>query len=418
MNFSAWPRRPKSAATGPDPLAAPRLIFINRVYWPDEAATAQLLTDLAGGLAGKGWETHVIAGGGEAESHAGVGIHRAGPARRRHGLLPRLTHYLGFLLAARRHLSALLRPGDIVVLKTDPPFLAPVLSGLVRRRGGRLVHWIQDIYPEIAMRHAGFTASWLLRPWHRARDQAWRRASHCVVVGTDLLPVVRQAGVPASRVTVLPNWAPPDLDHPATAAEVAAIRRTWRVEGKFLAVYSGNLGRVHEFATLLDAAAQLGAERDLCFLFIGDGARFAAVRAAAAARGLHQVRFLPAQPRRHLAAALAAADVHFVTLLPGYESLVNPSKLAGVLAAGRPAIWIGSTASANARLLRDSGSGAAFAPGDAAALAATLLTWQADPVAAARRGAAARRCYAEHFTFAAALHGWETLLRRLAAEAE
>ena len=80
MNFSAWPRRPKSAATGPDPLAAPRLIFINRVYWPDEAATAQLLTDLAGGLAGKGWETHVIAGGGEAESHAGVGIHRAGPA--------------------------------------------------------------------------------------------------------------------------------------------------------------------------------------------------------------------------------------------------------------------------------------------------------------------------------------------------
>ncbi|MFI5336275.1 MAG: glycosyltransferase family 4 protein [Opitutales bacterium] len=383
--------------------------------WPRAAATAQLLADLAGGLVLKGWEVHVIAAGSDPGSHEGVHIHRAGGGDRHHGLWSRIANYLGFLFAARRQLAALLRPGDIVVLKTDPPLLAPILSPLVRRHGGRLVHWIQDIYPEIARRHAGAWTGLFLLPWRWARDRAWRAAEHCVVVGDDMRGPVEAAGVPAQRLTALSNWAPRELDQPAKPTEIAAMRREWGLAGNFLAVYSGNLGRVHEFTTILDAAALLQSEQGMVFLFVGDGPRYAEVRSAATALGLTNVRFLPSQPRSRLAATLAAADVHFVTLRPGYESLVNPSKLAGVLAAGRPAVWIGPTHSANAARLETAGCGAAFAPGTSADLAECLGRWQKDPVAVAQLGLAARACYTRDYTFAGALQTWDGLLHSLLA---
>ena len=394
-------------------LSTHRVIFVNRVYWPSEAATAQLLTDLAEGLVRRGWEVHVIAAGTVSGQRGGVQVHRTGTGAPHTGLFSRLSNSLGFLWAARRQLTGLLRPGDIVVLKTDPPQLAPVLSGSVRKRGAHLVHWVQDIYPEIAREHLGAWSGVLLCPWRWVRDWSWRIADHLIVVGTDMAVLPKTAGVPAASLTVCPNWAPSELERPVTAEAVTARRRAWDLEGKFLAVYSGNLGRVHEFKTILDAAARLQSASDVIFLFIGDGARYAEVRRAAASHGLRNVRFLPAQPRSELAVTLAAADVHFVTLRRRFESLVNPSKLAGILAAGRPTIWIGSLSSSNAALIRESSCGTAVAPGDGAVLAKVLLDWSHNRKSTARLGESARLCYGRNFTGESALEVWDRMLRAL-----
>lgn len=392
-------------------MPGPKIIFVNRVYWPNESATAQLLTDLAEGLAARGHRVHVIAAGTGATQHGGVTIHRTGGPDAHGGMGSRATNYLRFLARARRVLATLAERGDTVVLKTDPPMLAAAATTAATARGARVIQWIQDIYPEIVAHHSGAWLAPLLAPLRHWRNRGWQASAACVVVGADMRDTVEHTGVASARVFVQPNWAPRELEAPALPAEIAAQRAAWGLADKFIVAYSGNLGRVHEFTTLLGAAALLRDDTRVALVFVGRGPRHAEVRAAAEAGGLRNVHFFPPTPRPQLAASLAAADAHAVTLRPGFERLVNPSKLAGVLAAGRAALFIGPTGSRIAGLLRDEQCGAAIAPGDAAALATTLRAWSSGSHdATAARRANARASFERHFRFAAQLDAWERLL--------
>ena len=390
-----------------------RLIFVNRVYQPSGEATAQLLTDLAEGLAARGWPVHVLTAGSGATAQHGVTIHRTGTPGQHSGMVSRALAYRRFLGAVRRQLATLVRPGDIVVALTDPPMLGTDVAEALAGRGVHVVQWIQDIYPEIAAIHFGPLAGFLLGGLRRRRDRAWAGSSVCITLGRDMAEAVTAMGVPAARVHVQPNWAPRELDEPAPAGAVAEIRRRWNADDRFVVAYSGNLGRVHEFATVLGAAARLQADTRIAFRFVGHGPQWKKVAAAVHDRSLANVTLQPPVPRAELGAMLAAADAHLVTLQPAYGRLVYPSKLAGVLAAGRPALFVGPPDGDIARLLHAQDCGAAFAPGADGVLADTLLRWSRDPAAVLRLGASARRAYTTGFTVTAALAGWDTLLRDL-----
>jgi colanic acid biosynthesis glycosyl transferase WcaI len=392
----------------------PRIILVNRVYWPSTEATAQLLTDLAEGLAARGWAVHVLAAGETPDVHRGVTIHRTGTPEQHRGLVSRALGYRRFLGAVRRQLTALVQAGDVVVALTDPPMLGTVVAEAIAGRGAAVVQWIQDIYPEIAAVHFGPVAGFLLRGLQRRRNRAWSQSAAGVTLGTDMAQAVAATGVAAERLSILPNWAPRELDEPPPAEAVAAYRQRWNAEGRFVVAYSGNLGRVHEFATVLEAAERLQADAGIVFRFIGRGPQWAKVAATVRQRGLANVGLEAAVPRVELGAMLAAADAHLVTLQPAYGRLVYPSKLAGVLAAGRPALFVGPADGDIARLLQAQHCGAAFAPGAAEALAETIRRWAGDRPATARLGANARQTYTAHFTGAAALARWDELLRRLA----
>lgn len=388
----------------------PRVIFVNRVYRPSAAATAQLLADLAEGLASAGCAVHVIAAGQESGTLDGVHVHRTGAGEAHAGLLSRAGNYLRFIRQARAILGTLVAPGDVVVPMTDPPMLGTALGDLVRRRGGSVVHWLQDLYPEIAMAHAGRVLGLPFRLLQGPRDASLRAAARCVVLGGDMARVLGRRGLPPANLVLQPNWAPRELGGEPDPAAVAARRRDWGVEGKFVVVYSGNLGRVHEFATVLGAAERLTSRTDIAFLFVGAGARLAAVRNRVAARRLQHVRFEAAVPRGDLRVSLAAADAHLVTLRPEFDGLVFPSKLAGALASGRPVLFTGSPMSEIAQLLDRRQCGAAIGAGDAAALAATIGTWAADRARARDLGSRARSAFAERFSFSGALQHWQQLL--------
>lgn len=393
-----------------------RVIFVNRVYWPSSAATAQLLTNLAEGLAAHGAEVHVIAAGDGPDRRNGVAVHRTGGMERHGGLLSQARNYWEFHHRARLQLALLARPGNVVVVMTDPPMLGAVLTGIATEHGARVVHWIQDVYPEIVPAHAGALSALPLLPLRWKRDRSWRMARVCVALGEDMAQAVARHGVPADRLAIVPNWAPRELDAPAANDAVTARRNAWGLADKFIVAYSGNLGRVHEFAAVLDAAEALRTRTDIAFVFIGRGPRFDEVRTAANARGLTNLHFLPPELREQLAAALAAADAQLVTLKPAFARLVYPSKLAGVLAAGRPVLFVGPPDGEIAHLLAREQCGAAFAPGDGAGLAETVTAWQADPARRTEMGRAARAAYEKHFMFDAALARWEEILRRAAAQ--
>ena len=395
------------------------LIFINRFYWPDEPATAQLLTDLAEGLAATGEHVTVITShNGRTEipgdeQRQGVRILRVrSPRWGEKNLAGRALDFMAFSLGALVRLARIARPSDTVVVMTDPPLLAIWATSLARWRGARVVHWVQDIYPELAMALTGTKWLRILRP---LRDRAWRRAVACVVPGDDMAAYL--AGREVEKITIIPNWAPAGLT-PMPPGAADARRDAWGLRGKFIAAYSGNLGRVHDLMPLLDTAAALQAEPSIVLVFIGDGAQRDALEAAVQARGLHNVRFFPAQPRAQLAETLALGDVHFVTLRPGCEPLVFPSKLHGIAAVGRPMLFVGPRDCALARLVAGRRMGAVFTREEAARLAETIRSLPGDPARRRAWSEAAQEFHRETGGVERAVADWRKLLHNAPADIE
>jgi glycosyltransferase involved in cell wall biosynthesis len=170
------------------------------------------------------------------------------------------------------------------------------------------------------------------------------------------------------------------------------------------------LGRAHEYATLLQAAQILCSASDVVFLMIGGGANMQPLRSAVEHHQLRNFIFLPYQPRDALADSLAAADVHLISLLPALEGLIVPSKFYGILAAGRPAIFVGDTDGELARRMSDGACGEVVAVGDGAALADKIQALQRQPEQAREQGARARTLFERHYTLECATKKWRQLL--------
>ncbi|MEO8681611.1 MAG: glycosyltransferase family 4 protein, partial [Vicinamibacterales bacterium] len=160
------------------------------------------------------------------------------------------------------------------------------------------------------------------------------------------------------------------------------------LENRFVVLHAGNIGLSQNLDVVLDAAERLRARPDILILFIGDGGRKSALEAAARARELANVRFLPFQPREQLRWTYASSDVCLVSLKPGLAGNIVPSKLYPILAAGRPYIAAVEDSSEVAVITRRYDCGLMAVPGDAADLAAKILTLAGDE---ARRLATGRR---------------------------
>ena len=394
-----------------------RVIFLNRFYWPDEPATAQLLTDLAEELGGRGREVVVVAshpGTPQVEreqSHRGVRIIRVRtPRHLLPGLAGKVLAYATFYLGALWRTFWLVRPGDVLVALTDPPLIGLGAWMIAIVRHTRLIHWVQDIYPEVAIELAG--QRWL-RALIPVRNLAWRGADTCVVLGSDMAQVLTDAGISSRQLVRVPNWAPVGL-LPQSPAVAENLRRTWGLDGKFVVAYSGNLGRVHDLEPVISVAAQLRHRPEIAFVFIGGGAQRTVLEQDVRQRGLTNVHFHPAQPRETLPVVLALGDVHLVTLLPGCERLVFPSKLYGVAAVGRPVIVIGPAGCELAAVVTREKFGQAFTRDQIEAIAAALVSLAQDPSMRQHLGASARDFSAAQQGAKTAADHWEKALARSA----
>jgi colanic acid biosynthesis glycosyl transferase WcaI len=402
-----------------------RLIFINRFFAPDHSATSQILSDLAFDLAGAGREVHLVtsrqiyddpkAALPEREILNGVDVHRvASTAFGRTALIGRAIDYASFYRSVQRRLGELVRPGDIVIAKTDPPLMSVVAKPVARRNGARLVNWLQDIYPETAVElGVPFMRGPVAASLAALRNATLREAAATVVVGELMGRKVEALGAPAERIHVIPNWC---NDEDIVAEADNPLRRQWDLADKFVLGYSGNLGRAHEFQTVLAAAERLRDEPRVAFLMIGGGKRFSELAAAVQARGLAGAfRFRPYQARTQLSYSLGAADAHWVSLDPRLEGLMVPSKFYGIAAAGKPIVVIGDPNGELGRLVQRNACGFAIAPGDSEALTAALRQLLNAPQTVSEMGARARQMLDAQFTRRQGLARWRRLLDKLDA---
>jgi glycosyltransferase involved in cell wall biosynthesis len=388
-----------------------RVIFVNRYFFPDHSATSQILSDLTFHLAAIGHEVHVItsrqryddprAALPESENVNGVQVHRVASSRfGRAALSGRALDYLSFYRSVRRQLDTVARPGDMVIAKTDPPLLSLVLESTARNRGTAVLGVPLIRGPALA----------LLRG---LRNRSLRKTDATVVVGDLMARRIKGFGVPAARVHVIANWCDDETIRPAAGTD-NPLREAWHLSGKFVIGHSGNLGRAHDFETVLGAAERLRNEPRIVFLMIGGGKHFEELAKAVKARGLeNSFRFRPYQERAMLPHSLDVADAHWLSLHPALEGLIVPSKFYAIAAAGKPMLMIGDSEGEIGRLIRQHRCGTIIAPEDVATLTDTLRRWSGGSEAIIEMGGQARQMLDAQFTRRRALDQWSRLLAEL-----
>jgi len=381
-----------------------KICFFNRSYWPDQAATGQLLTELAEDLASRhGWDVTVVAGRalhGDAddrgrlapvvrETRRGVTILRANGTRfRPRRFAGRAANYLTYFSSA---VLAGLQAGrpDVVVSLTDPPIIGLAARWTARRSGARFVYLCEDIFPEVAALVDDFRSEGVNRALDRVNRFLLREADAVVSLGDRMRRrLVEEKGADPARVHVIHNWA--DCDAIVPGPKDNAFTRAHGLGDRFVLMHSGNIGLSQNLDVLIDAAARLAARDRIVIAIVGDGARRDALEREAARRGLANVRFFPYQPKALLHESFAAADAFLVSLKPGLEGYIVPSKVYGVLAAGRPFVAAVDPSSEVATIAREHGCGIFAAPGDPDALAGAVVSLADDPQATRAMGQRAR----------------------------
>jgi colanic acid biosynthesis glycosyl transferase WcaI len=410
-----------------------RVLLLNRFFYPDHSATSQLTTDLAADLAARGFVVTAITSRqlydnpsaqlALNESYSGVSIRRVTTTHfgRQH-LLGRAFDYLSFYVSACFTLWREVTRGAVIIVLTDPPLLSVPALVVAHVRGAYCVNWLQDVFPEVAERLN------LLRPRALAsflrilRNWSLRHTHATAVIGERMAThVTPLCAVPP---VVIPNWALEectDSDIQRTSGHVAAahpLRTRWSLGKAFIVGYSGNMGRAHRLDELINAASELRSQPGLRFVLIGDGAQRAALEARVQRLTLQNVMFQPYQPRASLRESLTLPDIHVVTLDERLEGLIVPSKFVGVLALGRPVLWIGAADGEVGSLVREFGCGVTVPPGDAAELARVLRELSDDHARGGMRlqsmAHAAQTLWSQRFRRRDALDAWAAVIERCA----
>jgi colanic acid biosynthesis glycosyl transferase WcaI len=382
-----------------------KILVLNLYYPPDTSATAKMAAAFVEPLAAK-HDVTLICGRpsydpaerrswrlSQTERLGGVTVVRVGSTDYpRTQMARRVLNYLSYVALSVP--QALLVRCDVVLAMTDPPFEGIVGAFVAMLKRKPLVYNIRDLYPDMALGGSIVAPGLLARVWESLHRWALRRATRVIVLGEDMKARIVAKGVDAKRVAIVRDGAemiapdaaaPPRIDEEVTDA----IRSGFR----FVLLHAGNLGFYGAWETLLAAARELEGD-GVGLVFVGDGAQRARLEMAAA--GATNVRFLPFFPADKIASVLAAGDVHVVTIKRGLEGVVVPSKMYGILAAGRPIVAVAPRQTDAASLGARDGFGVTADPEQPAVLVALVRALLADPGRLAAMGTAARVAAAQY----------------------
>lgn len=282
-----------------------------------------------------------------------------------------------------------------VVINFGPPLVGPAISAFIARaRRSLFITVIYDIYPDVAIESGAVrnrAVIWLAKALER---WIYRKSDRLVVLSEGFRKTLQERReVSGRKIRVIPVWIDTgELRNPP-------VRNKWRVahgisDGTFLVMYAGTMGIVSGAEVMAGVAREFSEDPDILFLFVGEGKKKDAVREKAA--GLRNVRFLDFQPREHVAAMLASADVGVMTLRPGAGRMSVPSKILAYMAMEVPVLASCDADSDSARIVCDAGCGMVVEPGDHRAISHGLRTLRSDfayRCEAGKRG----RAYVEKF---------------------
>lgn len=404
------------------------IVFFNRSFYPDIAATGQLLTDLCEGLVHEyGSQVSVVVGppyhpqNGDfkkrfplaQEQHNGINILRAHSTNLpKERAIFRFTNYISYFLSSLISGFYLKKP-DVIVALTDPPIIG--LAGLLWARiyRAKFVFWCQDIFPEVGLLLEDFRNDPLNRVLDKINRFLLRRADKTIAIGETMkrrLAEIKSA--PEQKIEVIHNWADCEKIHPINGSN--PFRSRYRLNNKFVVMHSGNIGLSQDVEKIIDSAKILRRKKDIVFLIIGDGNKKAQLQQRAREWELDNVIFLPYQPKEVLKYSLSAADLFVISLKRGLAGYIVPSKLYGILASGRPFVAAVDPDCEVATVAKLYKCGVLCPPGDPKELASAIVQLYEDLKTLRKMGKKARKA-AKNYDRKVALKSFRGLFLELPA---
>lgn len=340
----------------------PRLILLYHYFHPDDVISARLYSDLAVEMTKRGWDVTAMPAIRSCHNDAppltknetwqDVHIRRVfRPNFKQASNKGRVFNMLFMLWAwAWRALTTSRSLKEVVVIGTDPTLgVLTAIPWRIFRPTSQIVHWCHDVYPEAPIAEGMIsdrsiitrTIRWFLR-------RAYRRCDVIIDLGNCMRHLLNQYGSRAQKLTITPwslvepNSIP--IADPSTRHELFG-------DAKLGLLYSGNLGRAHQFEDFVTLARQLQGEA-IHVCFAGRGPRLTELELMVQATDTN-ISFAGFAPEEVLEKRLSACDFHLVSLRPEWTGTVVPSKFFGALASGRGVIFSGSEDSAIAQWIRE-----------------------------------------------------------------
>ncbi|MGB6666815.1 MAG: glycosyltransferase family 4 protein [Candidatus Acidiferrum sp.] len=381
-----------------------RILLLNLYYPPDTSATAKMAATVVEALSAR-HEVTVLCGRPSYDPSERRGwrlwrTEKVGRARvvrvgstdyPRFAMKRRVLNYLSYVVLAIPR--ALFVRSDVVLAMTDPPFEGIVGAIVALLKGKKYVYNIRDMYPDMAIGGSIVEPGVLSRIWERLHRWALRRATRVIVLGEDMRGRIVAKGVNPAGVEIVRDGTdilPPDGPQPTMDEDVIGAIRG---DSKFVLLHAGNLGFYGAWETLIAAVEKLEAD-GVSLVFVGEGAQRGYVETLA--KGAKNVRFLPFFPASKIPSVLAAPDAHVITVKRGLEGVVVPSKMYGILAAGKPIITVAPEETDAAWLGAKFGFAVSADPDSPDKVAGAILSLATDPGKVVSMGRAARAVAPEY----------------------
>lgn len=403
-----------------------RLLVLCQLFYPEMVSTGQTLTELCIELSKLGWNIEVICAAPtmlatdpktpKIIDFQNIRINRVWATQfPKLNLLGRILNQVTFTISTFFYLLFQSRDRTILVL-TNPPFLPfACVAAKALRKSLKFALLVFDVYPDTAI-HLGVIKSNGLtaKTWDWLNIKSFNMASRIIVIGRCMKDVIIQKGANKSikldtKTEMIHIWA--DDEAIASASkEIPPVYKKHRLEGKFIALYSGNMGRFHDLETILEAAKELKNHPRIRFAFIGEGAKKHLVETFVLNNGLQNCAVDTYVPKEDLGSLLRHASVGLASLAPGQEGLSVPSKTLGLMAAGVPIIAIMNQNSEIAQLTIEATLGKVIRPGDSNQLVKDLLAMEADPAQCNIYGKNGLKLVNEHLSLKKAAKDYSDLI--------
>jgi colanic acid biosynthesis glycosyl transferase WcaI len=401
-----------------------RILIYSYNYHPEPIGIAPLMTELAEGLVARGHEVRVVTGMPNyperriyddykgklyvTEERNGVIVQRSYVwIRPRPGLIARMILDGSFVVTSLLQAIRGWRPD--VILSTVPPLPVSISTALI----GcfyccPIVLNLQDILPEAAV-HVGLIRNKLAIRVFEALEKFSYHTAHTISVITDgFTENLLGKGVPANKITCIPNWVNTNFIHPLPKID-NPFRLAYNLGEKFVVLYSGNIALTQGLETVIIAAAYLRHIPDIVFVIVGEEKALEKLRLACERYRADNVLLLPFQPREKLPEMLAAADVGLIVQKSNVISFNMPSKTQVILASGRPIVASVPQTGTAAKAVLESKGGVIVPPEQPRLLANTILDLYENPDKVELLGRQGRQYAVEHYSFEQALNRYEAL---------
>lgn len=221
-----------------------------------------------------------------------------------------------------------------VVYVTNPP-MCYLLAFFIHSSFSVIVY---DVYPD-ALKNIGINdKSIFFRLWATWNQKLFSKAQKVFTLSDGMGEILKHY-VDSSKIKIIPNWPASERLHPIEKSENLFIRK-YKLEKKFIVLYSGNIGYTHNVECLVDVAKKIKDEKDILFLIIGEGMKKSMIQKCVRDSGLQTFMFLTWQDKDMLPYSLGAADIAVITLNDNTAQLSVPSKTYNLLAVGAPLLCI------------------------------------------------------------------------------